>query len=71
VIDRLEKKGWITRTPNPKDKRAKLVSLSQAGEALYLQLLPEVKSLQNDILGGLDDQQKQLFMQLAATALGK
>ncbi len=31
VIDRLEKRGWVERKANPKDKRAKLVSLTKEG----------------------------------------
>lgn len=69
VIDRLEKKGWISRTPSPTDKRAKIVSLTNDGTATFLRLQPEVQALQQDILAGLSVEQQQEFMQLARQAL--
>ncbi len=33
VIDRLERDGYITRSPDPKDRRAKQIRLTVAGEA--------------------------------------
>ncbi|TPE53354.1 MarR family transcriptional regulator [Maribrevibacterium harenarium] len=71
VIDRLEKKGWISRTPSLKDKRAKIVTLTKSGEAIFLQLLPEVQNLQSDILNGLDQQQTTLFIELASIAVSQ
>jgi MarR family transcriptional regulator for hemolysin len=34
IVDTLEKKGLVTRQPNPKDRRSLLVALTEKGEAL-------------------------------------
>jgi DNA-binding MarR family transcriptional regulator len=33
-MDRLEQRGWITRRPNPKDRRSAILVLTEAGRAL-------------------------------------
>ena len=49
VLERMERDGWVERTPDPADKRAMLVSLTPAGEAKlaevkapYYRLLAEI-----------------------------
>lgn len=65
VIERLEAKGLIVRKVSPTDRRARVISLSPKGEALYGDLLPVVCELQNDILKGLTEDEKETFMKLA------
>jgi len=36
----LVRKGWVTVTPNPKDKRGRLLSLTGAGKAVLASALP-------------------------------
>src|SRR5688572_31626340 len=38
VLERMERDGWIERTPDPADKRATLVTLAPAGEAKLAQV---------------------------------
>ena len=68
VADRLEQKGLVSRKVNAKDKRARILSLTDGGEALVLALKPIVVQLQADILPGLDDTEYKLFVELAAKA---
>ena len=68
VADRLEQKGLVSRKVNAKDKRARILSLTDEGEALVLALKPLVVQLQADILPGLDDTEYKLFVELAAKA---
>jgi DNA-binding MarR family transcriptional regulator len=49
VLERMERDGWVERTPDPADKRAMLVTLTTAGEAKlaevrapYYQLMAEI-----------------------------
>lgn len=65
VIDRLEQKGLVTRTVNEKDRRARQVNLSDKGAETYEKILPIVRSFQQEILAGLDDNEKQQFLGLA------
>jgi len=36
ILDRLEKRDLVERSPDPSDSRAKLVTLTEEGEALYI-----------------------------------
>ncbi|MGT2949039.1 MarR family winged helix-turn-helix transcriptional regulator [Streptococcus devriesei] len=41
VIKNMERNGWIYRKPDPKDKRAWVVGLTEAGRQLIQKALPE------------------------------
>lgn len=69
VIDRLEKKGLVVRTVSTTDRRAREVRLTEAGHELFQKALPVVRNLQNDILDGLDDVSRGVFLKLIETAL--
>lgn len=71
VIDRLEKKGLVARTVSDRDKRARVVNLSDAGESLLVRLKPVVADLQHDILRGLDSTEITQFLMLATKALAE
>ncbi|WP_417208978.1 MarR family winged helix-turn-helix transcriptional regulator [Antarctobacter sp.] len=65
VIDRLEQKGWVHRTISPRDRRAREVTLTEAGKRIFAKALPVVQALQADILPGLSPDEKRLFLELA------
>ncbi len=72
VVDRLEAKGLVARSVNSRDRRARQLTLTEAGKALFLRVLPEVQAIQADILDGLSPEEQALFVALAAktTAAG-
>ena len=64
ALDRLEKRGWIERRPNPADRRGSLVRLTPAGVALVdramavharteLEIVDSLSPTQRDQLEGL------------------
>jgi len=65
VIDRLEKRGWVGRKANPKDRRAKLVTLTKEGRQALQAITPAVKTLQDQILANLSSEERVLFVKLA------
>lgn len=69
VIDRLEKKGLVAREVSSSDRRAREVRLTRQGEKTFTPLLAVVQALQGDILGGLDDAEKEHFLTLATKAM--
>ncbi len=69
VIDRLEQKGYITRTVSKRDRRAREVSLSETGAEVFDQILPVVIELQTGILHGLTQEEQTMFLQLANKAI--
>ena len=69
VVDRLEQKGLVARAVSSKDKRARVLRLTQAGEDLIASLEPIVVQLQREILPGLDEEEYRRFVELAAKAI--
>ncbi|NRP27220.1 MULTISPECIES: MarR family winged helix-turn-helix transcriptional regulator [unclassified Marinobacterium] len=65
VIDRLEKRGWVERKSNPKDRRAKLVTLTKEGRKALEEITPVVKALQDQVVANLSDDERELFIKLA------
>lgn len=66
VVERLEAKGLVTRHRNEKDRRAKVLALTEEGAALLQTLLPNVREIQPDILPGLSEAERAEFVRLAA-----
>jgi DNA-binding MarR family transcriptional regulator len=64
VIDRLECKGMISRRVSQSDRRARELTLTEAGQALLLQAQPLVEAAQPEILTGLTDEEKEQFVAL-------
>ncbi len=69
VIDRLQAKGLVERSISARDRRAREVTLTAAGQAVFQQILPLVRALQDDILTGLEPQERATFLQLARKAV--
>ena len=64
VIDRLEKKGWISRVVSTRDRRARELSLTAEGHQVLAALSPIVQSLQKGILHPLSEAEQQFFIHL-------
>jgi len=54
VLERLEAKGWIIRSPSPHDKRIKVLSLSPAGSKILDGVQPAVRRVQQRLLEPLE-----------------
>lgn len=70
VVDRLERKGLVHRVVSLRDKRARELSLTDAGRAMVEALMPVVARLQREILPGLSEDEYRQFIALAAKAQG-
>lgn len=55
LLDRLEAKGYVTRSPDPTDRRGQAISLTESGRAL----VPDLPGLFEDVaaamLNGIDE----------------
>ncbi|PCJ96484.1 MAG: MarR family transcriptional regulator [Hyphomicrobiales bacterium] len=69
VVDRLERKSLVVRKVNKRDRRARLLELTDEGEQFLEQIKPIVADLQRDILGTLTNDERSYFMQLAKKVL--
>jgi DNA-binding MarR family transcriptional regulator len=63
-LDRLESRGWVTRSPSASDGRGVLVSLTDEGRALIDAVLPDHVRNEERILASLSPAQRK---DLAAT----
>lgn len=66
VILRLEGKEFLSRSPDPNDRRIKRLSLTPAGEAELDAALPLVQSVQDRLLAPLSEEERQDFVRLMA-----
>jgi DNA-binding MarR family transcriptional regulator len=64
VIDRLQAKGLIVRTPDPADRRVRRLRLTDEGESLLRLIEPAVGQVQRDLLAPLDAGQVRQLMAL-------
>lgn len=64
VIERLLQKGYIERAVSDRDRRARVITMTEAGQAAYAQILPIVRDLQSDILPGLSEDESRLLLSL-------
>ena len=49
LLNRLEEKGFLTRRPNPKDRRYRVVELTEKGGELLSQMWEEARGMENKI----------------------
>ena len=64
VLDRLEAKGLLARSPSSQDRRIKTVALTPAGEALLAEVEAKVLQAQADMLAPLNEAEQQSFIAL-------
>lgn len=64
VLERLEGKGWVARSPSTADKRVKLLTLSPAGKQVLEAVMPAVHRVQEKLLAPLDAANRERFMEL-------
>jgi len=66
VLERLEAKGWVMRTPSPSDRRVKLLQLTLEGERLLRQVEPAVQRVQQRLLEPLAPADRATMIRLLA-----
>ncbi len=63
-LDRLEDGGYIQRIPDPSDKRATLISLTEKGQSRAAELEDERSAQFADLFGNLTDEEKKTLIDL-------
>ena len=64
VLERLEGKGWILRTPSPQDRRIKVIRLSPEGVSLLQQVQPAVHRVQERLMAPLSAADRPVLLRL-------
>lgn len=62
VVRKLEGRGLVTRVVSSRDRRARMIAISLAGEALLTKVMPQVRAVQDRLLAPLaEDERHQLI----------
>jgi DNA-binding MarR family transcriptional regulator len=64
VLERIESKGWVSRTASPADRRVKLLTLTAAGRRMVNDVRQPVKNVQRKLLDPLSDADRTLILSL-------
>jgi DNA-binding MarR family transcriptional regulator len=64
AIDRLERKGLVTRRPNPNDRRGTLVGLSDVGRKVVDRAMELQAEVETRLVQALDDSERSRLEQL-------
>ncbi|WP_329613356.1 MarR family transcriptional regulator [Streptomyces brevispora] len=68
TLAKLEKRGHIARTPNPADRRAALVTITESGKQAIDELFPRQLSIEAQLLSGLGTDRAKVLDALARLA---
>ena len=63
-LDRLVERGLITREQDPDNRTRVLIQLSDAGYALFVEVIRQSDTLESDVLGGLTDDEIETMASL-------
>jgi len=63
-LDRLVERGLITREQDPDNRTRVLIQLSDAGYALFVEVIRQSDTLEQDVLGGLTDDEIETMASL-------
>jgi DNA-binding MarR family transcriptional regulator len=59
LVNRLQERGWVTREPDPGDRRVVLVRLTELGDEVFGALRAEYRALFHEQMGTLSDDEVQ------------
>jgi len=64
IVDRLEARGWLARTPVPGDRRAQALAPTNAGQTAYNQALKAVRAHEDRVFAALTEEEKETLLAL-------
>jgi MarR family transcriptional repressor of emrRAB len=67
LLDTLERRGFVTRSPDQDDRRKVLVTITEHGRQVVDQFLPQVVAVQTALMAGLTETQRQQLLESLAT----
>ena len=70
MLDSLENKGLLVRSQNPDDRRENLLTLTEQGEKVMRQYSKIERSLSEDLLAGVAEEDVEAFFRVADIILG-
>jgi DNA-binding MarR family transcriptional regulator len=64
ILDALEARGLLVRSPDPADRRNKIVELTEPGSALRMAVARAISGAEEEVLGPLDAAERRTFREL-------
>lgn len=71
ILDALEARGWVSRMPNPADRRSVLVEITDDGRAAADRLLPGIRAVEVDAISVLTSAERKSMMAMLARILAR
>jgi DNA-binding MarR family transcriptional regulator len=71
MLDVLEDRKWIQRTPNPDDRRSVLIQITPAGRATTDQVIPGIHDIERQTMSVLTAKEQTQLVTLVAKVLGQ
>src|SRR4051794_22581684 len=62
LLDELERKGLITRSPDPADRPARVVVLTDSGRARHAAVRADIRAMEERVLGALDAEERATLL---------
>ena len=66
-INTLEKKGWVERELSDKDKRIKLVCITELGKSILQDAAPIIETIIDEVEEGITEKERDSFLHTLAT----
>ena len=64
TLDDLQERALIEREPDPEDRRVRLLRLTPAGRQLYASVRADIRTAEEELLGGLTPAEKRVFLRV-------
>lgn len=58
AVAELERRRWLTRTPDESDRRVEHLALTKAGLEIYREMVPLAKAFERELLAGLSAEER-------------
>jgi len=62
VLDALERDGLLTREPDPRDRRARLVRITPAGAERHASAMAAIRAMEDELLGALSADERETLL---------
>jgi DNA-binding MarR family transcriptional regulator len=62
ILDRLEARGLLRRTPDPADRRNRVVALTDKGRELVRSCRAGIRGVESEMLAAIDPQERAVFV---------
>ena len=62
ILDRLETRGLLRRTPDPADRRNRVVEMTPTGRKLLASCRTEIREVEAELLAGIEPAERAVFV---------